>query len=73
MGLLTWASVAWAGSGSESAANEAGQVGGALESGGEAAGNNLPFTGLNLALIIIGGVLLLTLGLGLRKLGRGKA
>jgi hypothetical protein len=51
------------------------QVGGGDEGGGPAqdaeGGGALPFTGLDLALLLGGGGLLLTAGFGMRRLARG--
>jgi hypothetical protein len=41
--------------------------------GGGGAGGSLPFTGLDLGLLIGGGVVLLAVGFGLRRLARGNA
>jgi hypothetical protein len=40
--------------------------------GGASSGGNLPFTGLDLALIVIGGVALLATGFLLRRAGRSR-
>lgn len=41
--------------------------------GGGGAGGSLPFTGLDLGLLIGGGVVLLAVGFGLRRFARGNA
>jgi hypothetical protein len=41
--------------------------------GGGGAGGSLPFTGLDLGLLIGGGVVLLAVGIGLRRFARGNA
>jgi hypothetical protein len=41
--------------------------------GGASSGGNLPFTGLDLALIVIGGVALLATGLLLRRSARSRS
>jgi hypothetical protein len=70
---LTVAPAAMAGSGYVSGGGGAqGDVASGV--GGASSGGNLPFTGLDLALIVIGGVALLATGVLLRRAGRsGKA
>jgi hypothetical protein len=41
--------------------------------GGGGAGGSLPFTGMDLGLLIGGGLVLLAVGFGLRRLARGNA
>jgi hypothetical protein len=48
----------------------AGGIQSEVESGG---GGSLPFTGLDLGLLIGGGLVLLAVGLGLRRFARGNA
>ena len=50
----------------------AGGIQSEVESGG-GAGGSLPFTGLDLGLLIGGGLVLLAVGFGLRRLARGNA
>jgi len=46
---------------------------GGIQSDVEGGGGSLPFTGLDLGLLIGGGLLLLAVGFGLRRLARGSA
>jgi hypothetical protein len=69
-GTFAWAATAFAGSSSVS--GYGGQAGG-VEQEVESVGGALPFTGLDLGLLIGGGLLLLAVGAGLRRLGREKA
>jgi hypothetical protein len=48
-----------------------GQIQGELGQGALNAGGNLPFTGLDLALLVIGGLMLLLVGITLRHGSRG--
>jgi hypothetical protein len=41
--------------------------------GAQAAGGGLPFTGLDLTLMVVGGTALLVVGAGLRRFGRSRA
>jgi hypothetical protein len=51
-----------------------GSISGGIQSDVEGgAGGTLPFTGLDLGLLIGGGLLLLAIGFGLRRLARGTA
>lgn len=70
LAALAWAATALAGNSSVS--GYGGQAGG-VEEQVEAGGGALPFTGLDLGLLIGGGVLLLAVGAGLRRLARDKA
>jgi sulfite exporter TauE/SafE len=75
--FLTFASIAWADSGTDGY-DVVGGVLGDVNTGGSATTQvaqqgSLPFTGLNLALVVIAGALLLALGLGMRRLGKNKA
>ena len=74
---LTWASVALAGSGSSASGygGTAGAVQSQVSSAPHAAvkGSTLPFTGLNLTLIVVGAIVLLAIGFGLRRFSGDKA
>jgi hypothetical protein len=74
---LTWASVALAGSGSST--DGYGGTAGAVQSQVSSAphvagakGSTLPFTGLNLTLIVVGAIVLLAIGFGLRRFSGDK-
>ena len=74
---LTWASVALASGGSS--ADGYGGTAGAVQSQVSSAphvaaakGSTLPFTGLNLTLIVVGAIVLLAIGFGLRRFSGDK-
>jgi hypothetical protein len=70
---LTWTSVALAGEpGAEIHGGTAGGLGGAVGGTGTGSGA-LPFTGLDLALVVLAGVALVGLGLALRRTTRASA
>ena len=76
---LTWASVALA-AGNGSSATAYGGAAGAVQSQVSSAphvaaakGSTLPFTGLNLTLIVVGAIALLVIGFGLRRFSGDKA
>ena len=74
--LLSWASVALAaGNGSSASAygGSGGQVAGTLASAPKGSSGTLPFTGLNLALIVLAALALVTVGFTLRRVSRSKA
>jgi hypothetical protein len=50
--------------------SDGGEVGGALNSEAVSSGGGLPFTGLNIGLMVLGAGLLLSVGLLMRRLGR---
>jgi hypothetical protein len=69
--LTVWAPVALAQQSSvDGYGGGAGGIQSDVEGGG---GGSLPFTGLDLGLLIGGGLLLLAVGFGLRRLSRGNA
>jgi hypothetical protein len=65
--VVVWAPTALA---QDSSVDGYGGVQGGIQSDVEG-GGSLPFTGLDLGLLIGGGLLLLALGFGLRRLARG--
>ena len=76
---LTWASVALAADNGSSATAYGGAAG-AVQSQVSSAphvaaakGSTLPFTGLNLTLIVVGAIALLAIGFGLRRFSGDKA
>lgn len=69
--LTVWAPIALAQQSSvDGYGGGAGGIQSDVEGGG---GGSLPFTGLDLGLLIGGGLLLLAVGFGLRRLSRGSA
>jgi hypothetical protein len=70
--LTVWAPIALAQQSSvDGYGGGAGGIQSDVEGGG--GGGSLPFTGLDLGLLIGGGLLLLAVGFGLRRLSRGNA
>ncbi|MGH2449744.1 MAG: hypothetical protein ACRDGE_00425 [Candidatus Limnocylindria bacterium] len=68
---LTWVSVAVAQDPDQTGyGGAAGNVQGQVEGGASGGGGALPFTGLDLLLLVAAGALLLGAGLALRRLGR---
>jgi hypothetical protein len=67
---LTWVSVAFAQDPSELGY---GGVGGNVQGGVQGGGGSLPFTGLDLLLLVAAGALLLAAGVALRRLGRARS
>lgn len=72
LAILMWAPAALAQS---PAVSGYGGVGGEVQGdvGGSGSGGALPFTGLDLGLLVVGGLVLLVAGLTLRKLAHNKS
>ena len=68
-GFLVWAPLALAQQ-PNSGAGEGGGVQGAVGGGGD---GTLPFTGLDLLFLFAGGLVLLAVGLGLRRVSRARS
>jgi hypothetical protein len=72
VGAAYLAPVLWAGNESNPV-DQGGQVAGGLSGASNGGGGSLPFTGLNLAFLIVGGLVLIATGLLLRRRRSGAA
>ena len=75
-GLLGWVSVALAAGNGSSASAYGGteqKVAGTLASSPKGGGSTLPFTGLNLTLLVLAGLALVAVGFMMRRVSRNRA
>jgi hypothetical protein len=70
--FLVPSALAQGGSAEQGYGGEGGNVQTGVSAGGDAAAGGLPFTGLDLALLVIGGLTLLLVGAGLRRAARAR-
>jgi hypothetical protein len=69
---LVWSGVAF-GSGSAAAQGHAGTAGNVQNALAQSGSGALPFTGLNIVLLVAAGILLLSMGVTIRRLSRARA